>query len=91
MITNEQSAKKDLPMGVIAAAIGLLAVLGIAIFFALMKSDPAAQAPNPPPRFDAASKEAETSRGNPMQDLERGPPGSPPDAASEKRPGPKVE
>lgn len=78
-------------MGMIAAAIiGALAVLGIAIFFALMKSDPAAQAPNPPPRFDEASKQAETSRGNPMQDLERGPPGAAP-AGAEQRPGPKVE
>ena len=78
--------KKEIPAGVIGAAIvGLLAVVGFALYFLMVKSDPAAQAPNPPPRFDAAQKAAESSGQNPM--MNRGPQ---PVAGSAQKPGATV-
>lgn len=51
--------KKEISPGIIVAAIvGLLAVIGALIFFAV-KSDPAMQGTNPPPRFDPAAMAAD--------------------------------
>jgi hypothetical protein len=52
--------KKELSPGVIIAAIvGLVAVVAVVVFLAV-KSDPAMQAPNAPPRFDPGAKAAES-------------------------------
>lgn len=45
-------------MLIIGGIVGLLVVVGI-IFFFVSKSDPASQAPNEPPTFNAASKAQE--------------------------------
>jgi hypothetical protein len=61
--------KKELSPGVlIGAIVGLLAVVGVVAFLLLVKGDPASQAPNAPPTFNAsaaAAKEA-ASHSNPM-------------------------
>ena len=64
-----ENAKKDLsPSAVIGAIVGLVVVLAAVAFF-LYKSDPAAQAPNPPPRFNPADKAKEYN----SSPLNRGP------------------
>jgi hypothetical protein len=52
--------KKEVSPGIIiGAAVGLVAIIVLAIFFSV-KNDPASQAPHPPPRFDPAAKAAES-------------------------------
>lgn len=71
--------KKEIsPTVIIGAAIGLVAIIAFAIFFAV-KSDPAAQAPHPAPRFDSDAKTAEAARNDPR--INRMPPGTAPGAA----------
>jgi hypothetical protein len=73
--------KKEISPGIIIAAIvGLVAVIGVIIFMAV-KSDPAMQAPHEAPRFDPGAKNAESHSGPGGQGPSRGPMDPPPGAA----------
>lgn len=52
--------KKEIsPAVIVGAIVGVVAVVVLVIFF-VVKTDPASQAPNAPPRFDSDAKAAES-------------------------------
>jgi len=73
--------KKELsPQVILGAIVGIVVVVGLAIFM-VVRGDPAMQGPNPPPRFDPAAKEAESHSGPSGTRPERGPGDAPPGKA----------
>jgi len=82
--------KKEIsPVAIICIVVGVAAAVVVGVFF-MIRSDPVAQGPHPPPRFDPAAREAEEARNRPPASMMQPasptqvPPGTHP---SDARPG----
>ena len=72
---KDDAIKKEIPAGVIIGAIvGVLAAIGLILFFLTVKSDPTLQAPHTVPKLDAGMKntDSHSSRAS-KSPSERGP------------------